>query len=197
MVRNPILKGCWKKMSSSPQFTVDDQAVRQDFDLSQNRSLRTLETTAETMVCEDTSPNFLTTVLSTITSPLPLTIVIIYGERDVDLLLCTWAKPFRVESLRQETRTANVVNHQERFTAFSEMYKVREFQLVLCADVLERVVECAMGVLERIVEAEKANGGLGYFLSEPLIISERRSPRTRLRDDRVGRRRWSIDASAL
>jgi hypothetical protein len=184
-------------MNSSPRFTVSDQAVRLDFDLSQNRSLRTLETTAESMVGEDASPSFLTTVLSTITSPLPLSIVIIYGERDVDLLLCTWAKPLRVEPLRQETRTANVLNHQERFRAFSEMYRVREFQLVLCADVLDRVAECAVGVLERIVEAERANGGLSYFLSEPLIISGRRSPRTRLRDDRVGRRRWSIDASAL
>jgi hypothetical protein len=194
----PLLKGDWKKMNSVPQFTVSDQAVRRDFDLSRNRSLRTLETTAESMVGVNASPSFLTTILSTVTSPLPLNVVIVYYEYDVRLLVCGWGGPIRLDSQSQNARTTSALNHQERFKVLIEMYRVRGFQLVLCADVLDFAVEYVVGVLERVVEKERMNGGLGYLLSEPLIISERRSPRTRIRDMHVGNTGKSpINASAL
>ena len=83
-------------------------------------------------------------------------------------------------SLEQETESAQ--HHQERFKVFREMYRVREFQLVLCADVPYCVTNRAMWALEDIVEAERKNGGLDYLACEPLIISERRVPHTRLTD---------------
>ena len=50
------------------------------------------------------------------------------------------------------------------------------------------VVLCVIGTPECIVKAEKAKGGFDYFLCEPLIISGRRTLRTRYTDHSVG---WS------
>ena len=68
------------------------------------------------------------------------------------------------------------------------MYEAREFRLVLCADVSDSMVKYAAEMLERHVKAEKTKGELDYLLYEPLIIVERRSPRTRPSDDHVGLR---------
>lgn len=145
------------------------------------------------MVAGGVTPGFLTTVLSTITSPLPLTVVVVYWEDDVGCSVYSRTMPVRVDLTPTKAR-----KHRKRFKVLAEIYRVREFQLVLCADVLDRVAEYAMQVLEHVVKGEKVNGGLSYLLSEPLVISEMRSPRTRLGDDQVG---WEvsphISASAL
>lgn len=67
------------------------------FGLSQNKSLQTLEITAESMVAVDAAPSFLSTALSTITSPLPPDIVIIYQDIDVDRMVYYWSKPIVVK----------------------------------------------------------------------------------------------------
>jgi hypothetical protein len=150
------------------------------------------------MVAVDTAPNFLKTVLSTITSPLPLDVVIIYRETCIDRGVCNWLKPVRVEYVPAPMRAENALRHQQRFEAIREMYGVREFRLVLCADVLDCIAKDAIRVLECIAKAEKAKGGLVYLPYEPLIVSGTRSPRTRLDDHRVGwTGRWAIVASAL
>jgi len=95
-------------------------------------------------------------------------------------------KPIRVECAPTERRADNVLHHLEQFKVFNEMYRVRDFRLVLCADVLDCIVESAMQELDRIVKAERMNGGLYYLLREPLIVSEMRSPLTRLGDPHVG-----------
>ena len=74
----------------------------------------------------------------------------------------------------------SVLHHSERFKVFNEMYRVRDFRLVLCADVLGCIAESAVRKLDRIVKAERMIGGLDYLLCEPLIISEIRSPHPRL-----------------
>ena len=188
-----------KQTNSRSQFIVDNQAVRSNFDLSRNKSLRTIETTAVSITAAGgAAPGFLKAVLSTITSPLPLDVVITYREFDVGGNLCYWAKPIHVQDLHPIIRGPNALNHPERFKVFSEMYRVREFRLVLCADVLNCAEEYAMRVLEQIVKTEMMNGGLDYLRCEPLIISESRSPRTRLTDDSAGERGKSpIRASAL
>jgi hypothetical protein len=150
------------------------------------------------MVAVDTAPTFLKTVLSTITSPLPLDVVITYQEIDVDRMICSWLRPVLVKDIFAEFRAKNALHHQQRFVAIREMYGVREFRLVLCADVLDCVAKDAIRVLECIAKAEKAKGGLVYLPYEPLIISETRSPRTRLDDHHVGwTGRCDIIASAL
>ena len=140
---------------------------------------------------------FLKTVLSTITSPLPLDVVIIYKELDVGRV-CVWSVPARVRDLYPDGRATAARRHPKRFKVFREMYMTREFRLVLCADVLGCSAEFAVRVLKCIVRAERTNGGLDYLPCEPLIISEMRSPRSRPGDNRVG---WEgelpIYASAL
>lgn len=147
------------------------------------------------MVAVGAAPGFLTTVLSTIAPPLPLGIVVVYSERDFDCYVCSWRTPVSAE---HRPRVKSALNHRERFKVLNEMYTVREFQLVLCADVLDCITEYAVQVLERIVESEWMGGGLGYLQSKPLVISEIRSPRTRPGDEHVGRKgRDPIHASAL
>jgi hypothetical protein len=169
-------------------FAGDDQDSLQYFNLSQNRSLRTLETTAESITAaRSTASNFLTTVLSTVTSPVLLDVVIVYGDFDLDaspscsncrpdpVCFCCWRSQAVVDAPR----------YKWQFGVFREMHEARDFRLVLCADVFEYTVDHAIRRLKRIV---KANGGLGYLLHKPLIISERRAPRTRISDSITG---WS------
>lgn len=78
------------------------------------------------------------------------------------------------------------------------MYEAREFRLVLCADVFDPMVKYATEMLERLVKAEKAKGGLDYLLCEPLIIAGVRSPRTHPMEAHVGGTdRQFVHASAL
>lgn len=150
------------------------------------------------MVSSGASPSFLSTVLSTITSSRPLEVVVIYWESDVDRMICFWSKPISVRPASSEMMTKNALHHQRRFEQFREMHKVREFQLVLCADVLGCAVKDAVWLLETIVVAEKSKRGLDYLLCDPLVISEMRSPRTRIVDSHTGSTaRWEVHASAL
>jgi len=150
--------------------------MRWDFDLSRNSSLRTLETTEISInFAGDVASGFLKTVLSTITSPLPLDLIVNYGRCEV------WSyRPslIRARSVSPSERSAEALVHQERFKMFSEMYMVREFRLVLCADVGNGAAVDVMRALESIVEAERVNGRLDSLPCEPLIISEMRSRRT-------------------
>ena len=145
--------------------------MRWHFNLSQNKSLQTLETTAQSIAAAgEAAPGFLKAVLSTIPSNRPLDVVITYQNFDVDHHVLTWTKPVRVYDTSKEERAKNVQHHQERFKVFNEMYGVREFRLVFCADVLDCIAKCAMRVLGGIVEAERKKGGLDYLACEPLII---------------------------
>ena len=187
-----------ERTNSIPQSIGIDRADSWDFDLSRNKSLRTLETTAEAIASVDASPSFLKTALFTIASSLPIDVVVIYRECEVDCMVRSWTKPVSVEYGVGYGRATNIANHRKRFKAFRQMYKEREFRLVLCADVLDCVADYAVGVLDSVVKAERAKGRLDYLLCEPLIISEIRSPRTRLTDPPVGwTGRWGMVGSAL
>jgi len=164
---------------------VNNEAVRRDFNLSRNVSLQTLETTAASIAnAGDTASGFLKAVLSTITSPLPLNLVITYRDFDVGLYLCSWDRRFsgekRVERAHLKEIAQNILDHPRRFVVFSEMHRVREFRLVLCADVLDCIAERATRTLECILEAERIKGGLDYLLCEPLVISRVGLPRAHL-----------------
>jgi len=149
------------------------------------------------MVQTDADPNFLGTVLSTITSPLPLDIVVVYQCHDVGYLLRWWVNPSHVVDFPQGVMAGDTF-HRQRFKQLREMYMVREFRPVLCVDTVDCAMEYCIQRLERIVEVEKAKGGLDYLLCRPLIISEMRSPRTRVDDGYVGGSgRARVFASAL
>lgn len=97
------------------------------------------------------------------------------------------------------TSRAKSRKHPTSLRVFSELYRVREFRPVLCADLLYCITEDTSRALKHIVEAERVNEGLDYLLCELSIISEsERSPHTRLEDSPAGYTGgWSISDSGL
>jgi hypothetical protein len=179
--------------------TAIDQGAGWHFNLSQNKSLRTLETTAASITAKDVYPDFLTAVLSTITSPLPLDVIIDYDDFDVDRMRRWAANPTLTYPLPVELEdqmAKNVLRHEQRFKLFQEMYRVRRFRLVLCADVSNHSVEPAVQTLKNLVKAEKAMGRLGYLHCEVLIISEKRTLQTYVGDNQVGHTRLLLVSSS-
>jgi len=66
----------------------------------------------------------------------------------------------RVRRMLQVDRVRETLQHATRFWVFGEILKVRDFRLVLCADVRDCVGEYSVLVLEETVAAGTANGGL-------------------------------------
>jgi len=67
------------------------------------------------------------------------------------------------------------LRHHERFELIRELRRVQGSQLVLCADVLDHIVEHTARVLERAVAAEKAKGGFySPFFESLWLYSPRR-----------------------
>ena len=138
-----------------------------DFDLSRNSSLRTLETTAASITAAgDAASGFLKTVLSTITSPLPLELVINYEMFEVRSY-SRWYIP--LQKFYSNERAADTLIHQERFKVFGEMYAVRPFRLVLCAGVSGRFSQDIVWALECIVEEARKDENSNYLPCEPVI----------------------------
>ena len=142
------------------------------YNLSKNISLRRLDLDAW-LIGGPAARDFLKTVLSTITSPLPLNVMIIYRESEVGF-------PFRNEArgpvpggdLYARQRARLVRRHAKRLRAFSEMYGVRKFQLELYAGVPEWTQNQAEKMLEDILEEAAKDGGLDYLGCRPRIAIE-------------------------
>ena len=138
-----------------------------DFDLSRISSLRTLETTAASITAAgEAASGFLKTVLSTVTSPLPLELVINYSMSEVRYY-SRWYIP--LQKFYPNERAADALIHQERFKVFSEMYAVRQFQLALCAGVSGRFAQDVVWALECIVKEARMNENSNYLPCEPVI----------------------------
>ena len=175
---------------------MNNQTVGKHFDLSRNKSLRTLETTSASITVASDASRFLKAVLATVAPGLPLDVVVTYGNSDVGYFVSTGKGGVLPYS---GTGGDNPLHHAGQFKVYREMYKAREFRLILCADVYGQIVERAVGVLERIVDTEKKNGRLDYLPCEPLIISEVRSLCTFRGCNHVGavKGEWYIEGSAL
>jgi hypothetical protein len=178
----------------------------QGFDLSRNLSLRTFETTADSIsIAGDTAPDFLKTVLSSITSPAPLDVVIIYRERDFGgskpcsrcipdpICFSHYGPP--IGSLTNEMLDHFLYSQQWRLRAFREMHSVREFRLVFCVDVVDCMTQHALQLLRRVLDRDM--GEFHYLSYEPSIICERRVLRTRVTDFVLGSASPNVPASAL
>jgi hypothetical protein len=175
----------------------------QHFNLSSNRSLRTLEITAESFDRAGDvafAANFLKTALSSVTSSATLDIVIIYRDFQfcgVQPFSQRNSEPICLHHSSQETWDMDALHYRQQLEMFREVYKTQAFRLVLCADVSDLIVEHAIEMLQRVVEAGKAMGGLCH-LHEPLVISERRILITRYKDRIPGCvREWDVPDSAL
>jgi hypothetical protein len=159
---------------------ANDLAARssfRDFDLSRNKSLRTLETTARSIkdaMCDgppDIAPNFLKHVLLTVASSACLEVTVFYRNYDFQGIRSWYGSnllPF-ISNMSQDERAKEVLWQCKRLEVLREVHKARNFQLVLCAHVWNRVVEYSVGVLEEAVAAEKVDGGIGDIFSESLV----------------------------
>ena len=137
-------------MSTCRRFT----GGYRDLDLSRNKSLRKLETTARSLISSlwDRAPGTVQgtfrAVISTIDSPAFSDFVVVYEE--VDFYHVAYSrKP--IAGLDEETW------YHKQFEVFREMYKARGFRLVLQA---RCVGNSSARELERAVAAAKAKGGL-------------------------------------
>ena len=157
-------------------FTV--KSSLRDFDLSRSKSLRTLQVAARSIDGRfmygpsDAPAILLKFALSTIRSPVFSEVTIFYRDYDFrgvqpnhNVLdgppICRMSPDEMVE---------DALWHRRRFEVFREMRKVRDFQLVLCADVWDRIGWFSVRVLEDAVAAEKARGGFDRFFSEPMVV---------------------------
>jgi len=190
------------RVNSRTRFVADNRALLRDFNLSQNKSLRTLETTAGSVYAADAASDFFMTVLSSITSPARVDFVIIYRDREVianrlHRLPCELGP-----TCFSRFRLLMPTNHAEGFQlsqieVLQDVQNIRKFRLVLCADVSDDLVDYTINSLEHIVNVQTAKGGLDS-LCRPLVISERRMVRTRPRDYVVGwSKTWGTVTSAL
>jgi len=160
------------------RIEANDFAVEsspQDFNLSRNKSLRTFEVTARyTSLATASSLNY---ALSTITSPVFSKVIVFYRDYDfMGVSHCSgdplptfhWVSPYQKKKALSRQRM--------RLQVFRGMHKVRDFELVLCADVWHHLGKHTMGELNRAVAVEKAENGFSDFSSEPLVTySPRRS----------------------
>ena len=168
------------------RFTADGRALLPVFDLSRNKSLRTLETTSESInMADGRASEFFQAVLSSVTSPGPLDVIVIYWDLDLGgtryCLGCPLEGGVCFNHASPQTRDRNARRYLEQLEVFR----------VLCTDVSDCMVEYAIEKLERIVKT-------GYLLYRPQIISERQTLRTRYTDHSVGwSGKWPMFASAL
>ena len=117
------------------------------FDLSNNRSLRTLEIE---MASTDTGRGmgFLGDLLSTVTSPVFSDVVIIL----------------------QDVMIHRNLSLDPLFRAVRDMYEVKPFRLVFRLGKSSRDRERNRERLKSLIEAEAARGGLGPLLHPPVIV---------------------------
>ena len=66
-------------------------------------------------------------------------------------------------------RAEEASRHHRQFSIVRDVCEVRDFQLVLCADVWDRVGEYTVRVLKKAVAVEKAIGMFNGFSSNPIV----------------------------
>ena len=147
--------------------------VAPDLDLSQNKSLRTLNILASCVglpMGPDTTP-VLKRMLSTIAPSVLFDVVIYYSEGHfcgIESGLSNW--PYLREPSQTE-REVEASYHHRRFKALREMHKVRAFRLVLCANVWGSVGSSyPVRMLKEAIAEEKARGGFADFSSDPEVM---------------------------
>jgi len=118
----------------------------------------------------DTALSFLKYVLSTIKSSASFKIIVLYWNCDFSGIKprgSDWP-PFR--KLSEAARAKEASQHHLRFEALRELYKVRDFRLVLSAAVSGCVAEYATRMLEEAVAEEKAKNGFDDHFPEPVVL---------------------------
>ena len=132
---------------------------------------------------------FLKAVLSSITSPARLDVVIIYRNDDFNSQTpCKLCAPQPVRYSYDNCWYAESDRFhltRSHFTALREMHSVRGFSLVFCLDVSDCVMRYALGELKSVLQWEEKSGGFDYLLDGPVVTCERRVLCTGPRDPHV------------
>jgi len=161
------------------QVLADYSTVRsslQDFDLSRNKSLRTIRVMASSIDHTlidgslDTTSMLLKHALSTSTSPAYLDIVVIYVECNLLGINPRGDPDQPLREMSEADREKEALWRNRRFKVLREVHKVRGFQLVLCAEVWDPVGGYSVRMLEGVVADERAKGGFDDFRLEPFVI---------------------------
>ena len=164
------------------QVLTDKFVVRyspRDFDLSRNKSLRTIQIATWSLddalqACpRDIATSLLTYALSTITSSVFSYITVFYRDYATTSTYSSWPGQSIPELPYEngiETWIAEEASrHDRRFGLFRTLHKVRDFRLVLCADVWNGAGEFSEQMLKKAVAAEKAERGFDGIFPEPLV----------------------------
>jgi len=146
----------------------------QDFDLSQNKSLRALVFPAADI--KDAASSFLKHVLSTVTPSASLKVIISYHDSDFGGVKSY--QPY-LREMSQADIAEEASRNRRLFRVLREVHKVRGFQVVLRASVWGYAGEHHVRALEQAVAQEKARKGFDDSFSEPLVLYDPRMDRTR------------------
>jgi hypothetical protein len=150
---------CGEKCSSKgmrvPANDFTGGYSHRDLNLSRNKSLWKIEITAQSLIRSlrnrppAATPSSFRAMLSTVKSPAFLDVVIVY--REGDFYHDVYSKNAQAELGEEDTW------YHRQFEVYREMYKARDFRLVLWAPC---VGDDSVRELQRAVAAEQAKGGL-------------------------------------
>jgi len=125
----------------------------------------------------DAASSLLKHALSTIRSPSFFEVGVLFRWDDFRGVE-SWQNPDR-PPLRQMSPTEKAEEaswHRRRFEVLRSVRNVRDFRLVLSAEVWDPVGEYSVRMLKEAIAVEKADGGFDSFFSEPSVTySPRRS----------------------
>ena len=161
-----------------PDDLTVDRFIRV-FDLSRNTSLRGLHITAADLDAASLSGNgskFLKYVLSTVRPSAFIQVIVIYATsnfRGVDTRKNTqWPHLWEWSlSMEEEDETQE---HRRRLWFLREAHNVRNFELVLCANVWGPVEEYAVRRLKEVVVAAEAESVFDHHFPAPRVTSDPR-----------------------
>ena len=166
----PDLK-CASRFSAPTGFTAASSLP--DFDLSQNRSLQALKFTVGSLdrALDTASPGTgsepFKHALSTIRSPAFSRVMLVYQEHNFRGVQTGRNSQWpHLNQLLPSAKVEEASLHNRRFKLLREMHGIRDFQLVMCANVWGPVGDYVMQALREAVAAERWSGGT---FSEPLV----------------------------
>jgi len=136
----------------------------QDFDLSRNRSLHTLEFPASTIDGSSGTTSVLKHVLSTVSPSTCLKICLFHGDYHFHGEKSWYSQLSNAERKREASE------HHLRFEVLHEMHKVRGFRLELCASAWGYFGEEPVRMLEEAIAEERAKGGFDEFPCKSLVV---------------------------
>ena len=127
------------------------------------------------------SPNapasLLVYALSTIMSPVFTEVTVMYRDYDFRGVGSPWSDEPCVRKRLPAEKVEEASWHCRQFETFRTIREGRDFRLVLCADVWDRVGEYSVRVLKEAVAAEKARRGFDNIFPEPLVVYSPRASR--------------------